>query len=291
LSQSAAGPLVVKIGGAGVDTPSQTPALWRTIADMHAILGGQLLLVHGGGRAVDQHLERLGMTTERRDGIRITPPNQVAEIAAVLAGRVNKLLVGALQACGIAATGLCLSDGAAVRTRLATFGFDAGRVGEVSGGDGRLLRMLMQQNFLPVLCSIGLDDAGELLNVNADDAAAGVARILGARALVLLTDVPGILDGSGARIETTTAAEIDSLIARGTIHGGMIPKVRAAVAAAESAGAPAVIASWKSPQDLLAIAAGSAAGTRIVPAAGSSFISSARSPAAIAPSPPATSSR
>jgi acetylglutamate kinase len=260
------GPLVVKIGGAGVDAPAGTPDLWRALAAVHALVGGQLVLVHGGGRAVDQHLERLGMTTQRRDGIRITPPEQIAEIAAVLAGRVNKLLVGALLACGVGAVGLCLSDGEALQTAKAeSLGFDPGRVGEVTGGEGRLLRLLMEEGFLPVLCSIGLDRAGQLLNINADDAAAGVARVLKARALVLLTDVPGVLDEHGARLESMTPGDIEALIARGTIHGGMIPKVRAALAAARSAGAPAIIASWRSAEDLLAIAQGQSAGTCIVP--------------------------
>jgi acetylglutamate kinase len=260
------GPLVVKIGGAGVDTPASTPDLWCTLAAMHALVGHNLVIVHGGGRAVDQHLERLGMVTERRNGIRITPADQVAEIAAVLAGRVNKLLTGALQACGAAAVGLCVSDGQALlASRATSMGFDAGRVGAIVGGDGRLLRVLLAERFLPVLCSIGLDANGELLNINADDAAAGVARVLGARALVFLTDVPGVLDEHGARLESLSAAEVDALIARGTIHGGMIPKVRAAVAAARGAGAPAIIASWRSPGDLLAIAEEGSAGTRILP--------------------------
>src|SRR5690606_32295514 len=199
--------------------------------------------------------------------IRITPPELVAEIAAVLAGRVNKLLVGAIQTAGIPAVGLCLGDGDALHTAKAqSLGFDAGRVGEVTGGEARLLRILLAEGFLPVLCSIGLDADGRLLNINADDAAAGVARVLNARALVLLTDVPGILDEDGVRIEHTSAAEIEGLIARGTIHGGMIPKVRAATSAAAAAQAPAIIASWKAPGDLLAIARGEPAGTLISPA-------------------------
>ncbi len=258
------GPLVVKIGGAGVDAPEKATALWDALKRAHALLGGQLVLVHGGGRAVDAHLDRLGFKSERRDGIRITPPEQVAEIAAVLAGRINKSLVGAIQARGLKAVGLCLGDGMALKTVKADqYPFDPGCVGRIAGGDPQLLRALMAAGILPVLCSIGLDDAGGFLNVNADDAAAGVASVLGARGLVLLTDVAGILDDKGQRIARITPAEISRLIERGIIHGGMIPKATAAARAAASAGAAATIASWNEPEDLIRLARGESAGTQV----------------------------
>jgi acetylglutamate kinase len=266
MSQS---PLVIKIGGAGVDDPHRSPDLWRAIARAHRDLRGQLILVHGGGRAVDAQLERIGMTTERRDGIRITPPDQLAQIVAVLAGTVNKALVGVIQAhARIPAVGLCLGDGLAITTEKAThYKFDPGRVGEVRpGGDPRLLRTLMDSGFLPVLSSIGLDARGEFLNVNADDAAAGIAQALSARGLVLLTDVEGIRGPAGSTLPETDEPEIESLISSGVISGGMIPKARAASRAAAAAGAPAIIASWSRPDDLVRIARGEPAGTRVNPA-------------------------
>lgn len=260
------GPLVVKIGGAGVDAPEKAGALWDALKQAHALLGGQLVLVHGGGRAVDAHLDRLGFKTERRDGIRITPPEQVAEIAAVLAGRINKSLVGAIQARGLKAVGLCLGDGMALRTVKADqYSFDPGCVGRVAGGEPGLLTTLMAAGILPVLCSIGLDEAGAFLNVNADDAAAGIAAVLGARGLVLLTDVAGILDEKGQRIERVSPAQITRLIESGVITGGMIPKATAAARAAAAAGAVATIASWNEPQDLIALARGLASGTQVSP--------------------------
>jgi acetylglutamate kinase len=260
------GPLIVKIGGAGVEEPAAAGALWKAVAEVHRILSGRLILVHGGGRAVDAHLERLGFATERRDGIRITPEDQIGEIAAVLAGRINKALVGAIQTHGVRAVGLCLGDGLAVRTAKAEqYSFDPGRVGAVIGGDATLLRMLMEGAFLPVLCSIGLDDAGRFLNVNADDAAAGIAAGLHARGLVLLTDVPGIMDEQGQLIARITPAEVTRLIERGVIKGGMIPKATAAARAAAAASAPATIASWNTPSDLVRIARGEPAGTTVLP--------------------------
>jgi acetylglutamate kinase len=260
------GPLVIKIGGAGVDRPQEAGALWRAIAEAHRILEGQLVLVHGGGRAVDQHLERLNFRTERLAGLRVTPPEQMDEIAGVLAGRVNKALVGTIQAAGRAAVGLCLGDGLAFRSvphAVAALG----RVGEVSGGDGKLLQSLMSEGYLPVLCSIGLDDRGGFLNVNADDAAAGVARVLNARALVLLTDVEGIRDAAGERISTIDEAGIESLIESGVISGGMIPKARAAASGAARAGSPAYIASFNQPDAVVRLARGEPVGTQVLPPA------------------------
>jgi acetylglutamate kinase len=260
------GPLVIKIGGAGVDEPAKATTLWQAVAEAHKVLRGQLILVHGGGRAVDAQLDRLGFTTDRRDGIRITPPEQLDQIVGVLAGRVNKALVGAIQATGIRAVGLCLGDGKSIRTVKADqYSFDPGRVGRVASGDPDLLRHLTDSRYLPVLSSIGLDDEGGFLNVNADDAAAGIASILHARGLVLLTDVPGILDERKQLIPQISPAEITRLIDRGVITGGMIPKATAAARAATTAAVPTIIASWNNPEDLVRLARGESAGTRVLP--------------------------
>jgi acetylglutamate kinase len=261
---SAPAPLVIKIGGSGIDDPAAAAPLWTAIARTHELLHGQLVLVHGGGRAVDRHLERLGFRTDRIDGLRVTPPDQAEEIAGVLAGQVNKALVGALRKARLDAVGLCLSDGNVLECRHHPNPL-LGQVGLVTGGDGRLLRTLMDTGFLPVLCSIGLDEADGFLNVNADDAAAGVAQAIGARALILLTDVEGIRGHDGSRIESTDAAGIESLIRSGVISGGMIPKARAAAAAAARARSSAYIASYGRPEDLLRIVRGESAGTRVDP--------------------------
>lgn len=261
------GPLVIKIGGAGVDDPGKAAPLWQALEEAHQALGGKLILVHGGGRAVDAHLDRLKLPTTRRDGIRITPDDQIDEIVAVLAGRVNKALVGAIQAATtLKAVGLCLGDGRSVNTIKAEhYGFDPGRVGAVTGGHPALLDTLMSAGFLPVLCTIGLDDDGRPLNINGDDGAAGVAATTKARGLVLLTDVPGILDGQSKLIDTITGPEIATLIQQGVIKGGMIPKATAAAKAADAASAPTIIASWNNPSDLVRIARGESAGTRVLP--------------------------
>jgi acetylglutamate kinase len=163
--------------------------------------------------------------------------------------------------------GLSLGDAQLLPTTLTRSpgGADLGRVGRVLPGASPLLRLLLGNRYLPVVCSIGLDDRGEALNINADDAAAGLAQSLGARALVLLTDVPAVLDEQKRPIASLDRTAIDALIGRGVISGGMIPKVRAALAAASGSRVPAYIASWNQPGDLVRLARGEHIGTRIDP--------------------------
>ncbi|GJQ30368.1 MAG: acetylglutamate kinase [Phycisphaerae bacterium] len=266
------GPMVIKVGGTTLEDQRTAPALWKAVADLHRSHAGGVVLVHGGGKAVDAHLARLGFTTERREGIRITPADQLEEIVAVLAGRINKSLVGALARVGVKAVGLCLGDGGSIPTvKSARYGFDPGRVGEVvpnAADAGALLRVLLRHGYLPVLSSIGLDAAGEFLNINADDAAAGVAGALAADTLVLLTDVPGILDAERRVIPETTPGAIDAMIASGVIAGGMIPKVRAAADAASATRAPVIILSGNDPEAFASWTAGKPVGTRVLPARG-----------------------
>lgn len=269
---SPTGPIVVKVGGTTLEDPGIAPALFEAVARAAGTLherGSGVVLVHGGGRAVDQHLDRLGMETQRREGIRITPPEQIEEIAGVLAGRINKHVVGSLARAGARGVGLYLGDAGVVRcARSRRYAFDPGRVGEVlapEGEDGGLLALLVRDGYVPVVSSIGRDEQdGGFLNVNADDAAAGVARAVGARALVLITDVPGILDAGKRRIERITPEEIQRLIAEGVVTGGMIVKARAAAQIARESGVPVVIMSGADPAALAGLARAELAGTRIV---------------------------
>ena len=260
-------PLVGKLGGALLDDAAAYPGVFDALARMHHVHLGGLVVVHGGGKAVDRQLERLGIATERREGIRITPPEAVEQVVAVLAGAMNTQLLGLLLSRGASAVGLTLSDGHLATARKASrFGFDPGRVGELAGGDGALVGHLLAGGYLPVLSSVAVCESGGFLNVNADDAAAQLAGILGASGLLLLTDVPGVRGADGRVIESLDADEAERLIADGTVTGGMVAKVRGAVAAAEAGGVPVVIASWADPAALEALAAGARVGTRVMPA-------------------------
>ncbi len=265
------GAIVVKVGGTTLEDPATAPALFRAVATLHQSHTPGVVLVHGGGKAVDQHLDRLGMTSDRREGIRITPPEHLDQIAGVLAGRLNKSLVGKFLTQNLPAVGLCLGDGFAVPTRKTRrYSFDPGRVGEVNNEGTRsgLLDLLLSHRYLPVLCSIGLDASGEFLNVNADDAAAGLAPLIGASLLVLMTDVPGILDRNKRVVREISRAGIEAMIASGEISGGMIVKARAAAEVARSSGIPVVIMAGNDPgaiSSLTSLPSGQPAGTRIVP--------------------------
>ncbi|MGP1308998.1 MAG: amino acid kinase family protein, partial [Phycisphaerales bacterium] len=147
-----AGPLVVKLGGAAVDDPQVGAALWDALAALHRATQGGIVLVHGGGAAIDRRLAQRGMQSERRDGIRITPDEHIGEVVATLTGIINPAVVGQLQTRGVSAVGLTLADGGfAECVKTTRFAFDAGRVGEVIGGDPRLPRTLLRAGFMPVL--------------------------------------------------------------------------------------------------------------------------------------------
>lgn len=263
---NSARPLVVKLGGGALDANADASQIWRALASIHAEAPGSLILVHGGGSLVDARLSRLGITSERRNGVRITGDAELEEVVATLAGLVNTRAVAALCAAGAPSVGLSLADASLARAvKTMKLGFDAGRVGEITGGSPDVLHALLGAGMLPVIASIGADEQGGLLNINADDAAAGVARIVGARELVLLTDVEGVKDASGAPIASLDAEEAEARIASGEITGGMIPKIRSAIEAANAAGAPAAIASWKNPDNLLRLARGERVGTWVAP--------------------------
>ncbi len=268
MTEARASTVVIKIGGSTLEDIGSLAPLWRALAALSSRTG--VAIVHGGGKAVDALLKRLNMPVERREGLRVTPGDQIDLVAGVLAGTVNRKLVGAINAAGGRAVGLCLGDAGvadcAVLTRTpAGAPVDLGRVGEVTGGDGALLRVLLREGYLPVVSSIGLDAAGGLLNINADDGAAGLAGSLGASSLVLMTDVPGIKDASGSLCPRLTPSRIESMIAGGEISGGMVPKTRAAMKVVVERGVRVVILGAENPAHLIDWLSGKPAGTEIVP--------------------------
>jgi len=257
---------VVKLGGALLDDSAALSATIDSICALHTARPGSVIVVHGGGSSVDRHLAKLGMPTEKRDGIRLTPPDQMIEISAVLSGRVNATIVAELLARGSSAVGLSLADGFLTSSITTTrYSFNPGRVGEVVGGDAKLVHTLLNAGFLPIISSVAVDAGGDLLNVNADDAAAAIARIVGATRLIFLTDVSGVLDQDGALISQITASEVATLIEQGVIYGGMIPKINNALATATETGICVVIAGWRDKNILARLAEGESVGSTILP--------------------------
>lgn len=230
---------VVKISGKPIAEPESAAVLWADLA-AHA---RDAVIVHGGGKQVDALFARLGITIERRDGIRLTSEADMPLVAGVLAGEVNQTLVGLLCAAGARAVGISLASagvvGAEVDPRI------GGRVGRITGGDGSTPRALLASGVVPVVASIGRDAEGKLLNINADDAAAGVAAAINAERVLLLTDVEGVIDASGRTIGQLDEAGVEAAIGDGVITGGMIAKVRSALGVAQRVPGGVVIASWK----------------------------------------------
>lgn len=253
------GPAVVKVGGALLDDAEAFAGFVRAIA---ALPAGGTVIVHGGGAATDRLLARLGIETPRVQGLRATPSDAIDAVVGSLSGTVNHRIVSALLATGVRAAGLTLTDAGLCRCSPMTLptGEDLGRVGRAEAGDGAAVGALLDAGITPVVACIGDDGAGGALNVNADDAAVAVAASIGARGLWLLTDVDGVRNAAGATLASLDAGEAEDLIAGGVIAGGMIPKVRGALAASARLGGPVTIASWRSVGGTLA---GERGGTRV----------------------------
>jgi acetylglutamate kinase len=219
-----------------------------------------VVLVHGGGKRMTDWLERLGVPTRFENGLRITDPEALEVAAAVLRGVVNSELVSALRGLGCDAVGLSGVDGGLlIGERLP----DVGLVATVVGVRRELLDSLLVAGQVPVVAPLARDGDGIVCNVNADDAAAGLAAGLGARQLVLMTDVDGVRDSTGKRLDSLTPDEVETLIADGTIGGGMVPKVRAALAALAWEGTEAIIADSSAPNALVRALDDPSFGTRV----------------------------
>lgn len=254
-------PLVLKVGGALLESDNGLSRLMATVADLLRA-GRPLVMVHGGGCLVEQQLSCNGMVTEKRDGLRITPPEQMPIIAGALAGSANKQLQSAAVAAGITSVGLCLGDAAMVVAEIKDPAL--GAVGQVTGQDPALLMFLLSKGWLPLISSIALDSKGQLLNVNADQAAAAIAKLLGGE-LILLSDVSGVLDGKGQLIGQLDQQGISDLINLGIVAEGMKVKVAAALEVAQWLGAPVQVASWRDAGQMQALRQGARIGTQILP--------------------------
>lgn len=261
-----AAPVVVKIGGRALEAPGAT----RELADAVKALACDVVLVHGGGAELSGWCDRLGLTSRFADGLRVTDPATLEVATAVLAGLANKRLVAALRDAGLDAVGLSALDGGTAVLEPHPDAARLGAVGRVARIDPALVTLLLARGMTPVLASIG-DHAGALLNVNADDFAAALAGALGARALVLLSDTPGlVLDG--AQVPALAEGDLAAAIAHADVTGGMVPKLHAARAALALGARTVSIAAWSGPDTLRAILAGEAVCTRIVSGSAETFV-------------------
>ena len=221
---------LLKLGGELLEDA----AAMRTAAERIVRLAaeGPLVVVHGGGRAIDAELRARGIEPKFVDGLRITDDAALDTVVSVLAGRTNTAFVAAIGAAGGRAIGLTGADGriglsrrAAPLQTVAGGTADLGLVGEPHGADASLLTDLLNAGCIPVIASIGVDEAGVLLNVNADVLAAHLARVLPADRLIVAGGTAGVLDGAGQTVAELPVDAIDRMTKSGVAHSGMIAKL------------------------------------------------------------------
>jgi acetylglutamate kinase len=227
ISEFAGKTIVVKLGGSafgGRDTTLQDVITLKR-------LGVKPVLVHGGGNDISNLLKRLGAEPKFVGGLRVTDEQTLEAVIMVLAGKVNKELVAALNAHGGQAIGLSGVDGRLLEGRVKDASL--GLVGEVSKVNLAVLEMVLAGDLIPVVAPLALAEDGSILNVNGDTAAGEIAAAMRASKMIFLTDVPGIRDCEGGHISQLTRQGINELIQTGVISGGMIPKALACVRSLE----------------------------------------------------------
>jgi acetylglutamate kinase len=227
-------PLVLKFGGELLEDRARLNAVVSAVAQI-ASAGAPLAIIHGGGKEIDAALATAGVEKRQVEGLRITDEATLEIVVSVLAGSVNTRFVAALLAAGTQAVGLTGADGGCGLSEVAPphrtvdgRAVDLGRVGiPAPTADMRLLQALLQDRFVPVIASIGVDSEGRLLNVNADTMAGHLAGRLRARRLVIAGSTAGVLDAAGKTIPLLDPATIGQLVTGGTATAGMVAKLRA----------------------------------------------------------------
>jgi acetylglutamate kinase len=253
--------VVVKYGGHAMGDPELGKAFARDITLLETS-GVRPVVVHGGGPQIGEMLKRLDIQSEFRNGLRVTDKKTIDVVEMVLAGKINKEIVMAINAEGGKAVGLCGKDGNMViaekltRTEIDPGSniekvVDLGFVGEPKTVNRAVIDMVLGAELIPVIAPVAPGADGETYNVNADTFAGAIAGALGAARLLFLTDVPGVLDKQGQLLRELTVAEVHALIADGTITGGMIPKVETCIEALGRGVEGVVILNGKTPHAVL----------------------------------------
>lgn len=232
---------VIKYGGAAQVDEGLKDAFAQDVVLMNYI-GINTVIVHGGGPKISETMEKMGKSPSFVHGQRVTDEETIDIVEMVLGGLVNKEIVSLINSHGGRAVGLSGKDGSLVKAdkkliKKKTAGagtdeiIDLGRVGEVKEVDPSILRSLERDGFIPVVAPVGVSHEGLTMNINADYVASAIASALSAEKLVLLTDVPGVLDGRKKTVSTTSVRKVQEMIKKGRVTGGMIPKVQACVEA------------------------------------------------------------
>jgi len=229
--------IVVKFGGNAMVDRALKESFARDIVLMK-LVGFNPVVVHGGGPQIGELLRRIGKESRFIDGMRVTDAETMDVVEMVLGGLVNKEIVQLINSQGGRAVGLTGKDGGLIRARQLVLrrdddedaaDIDIGHVGEVVSVDASVVDLLDRGEFIPVIAPIGVGDDGRSYNINADLVAGKIAEVLGAEKLILLTNTAGLLDREGQLLTGLDAERVRDLISDGTIHGGMLPKIRCAL--------------------------------------------------------------
>lgn len=244
--------VVIKYGGNAMVNETLKQAVMNDLVTL-TLLGVRVVLVHGGGPAIDQMLKKLGIESRFVGGLRYTDAPTMAVVQQVLAGQVNKDLVALLKGRGV---GLCGMDGHTLicERKTAPDGSHLGYVGEVTQVRTVLLERLLEDQFIPVVATVGMDKNGTPYNVNADTAAAAIAVALGAQKLISMTDIAGVLrdpTDEDTLIHEIELGELAGLEAEGTVSGGMLPKLEGLARVVKAGVKEAVIIDGRVPHALL----------------------------------------
>jgi acetylglutamate kinase len=233
--------VVIKYGGNAMTDPVLKAAFARDVV-LLKLVGLNPVVVHGGGPQIENLLKRVGKKGEFIQGMRVTDAETMDLVEMVLGGQVNKEIVNLINHAGGKAVGLTGKDGSFIRAKKLMMEsmdkpgdlIDIGQVGEITKIDPSLISFLDSGDFIPVIAPIGVGVHGETYNINADVVAGKLAEVLKAEKLVLLTNTPGVLDKDGKLLTGLTPKKIDTLVADGTLSGGMLPKIASALDAARS---------------------------------------------------------
>jgi len=233
--------IVVKYGGNAMTDDKLKKSFARDVVLLR-LVGMNPVVVHGGGPQIDDLLKQLGKKGEFVQGMRVTDAATMDVVEMVLGGQVNKEIVSLINQHGGRAVGLTGADGGLIRAKkMLVRGdgdsdelIDIGQVGEVESIDPEIVHRLHTHDFIPVIAPLGVGKKGETYNINADLVAGKVAEILKAEKLIVLTNMPGVLDQNGNLLTGLSAKKIDELFANGTISGGMLPKISSALDAVKN---------------------------------------------------------
>jgi acetylglutamate kinase len=264
---------VIKYGGHAMGNEALAETFARDIALLKQV-GINPIVVHGGGPQISDMLKRLNVQASFVDGLRVTDAATVEVVEMVLSGGINKQIVAAINKVGGKAIGLSGKDANLVRAKKLHRTqrdpdsnieriLDLGFVGEPDEVNPHVLDVFLKSDVIPVIAPLASGSAGETYNINADTMAGKIAAAVKARRFLLLTDVPGVLTADKKLMTSLKADEVKALIADGTISGGMVPKVRAALAALAWEGAEAIIADASAPDALTRALSDPGFGTRL----------------------------